>query len=225
MPWPANSSACSGSSPLAPGHYPPYFGGSSPGAWPTANLGIYNVPMNLIPIESGVWRLEIFDWAAGDVGSIASWRLEGDTGSGPIPYFTGGVSTQGCIARISATGQPSASGANSCVIAIISVESQKSGLIFYGIDNTGFTPTPWGSGYLCVKPPRQRTPIQSSGGGIAPCSGVLMLDWDAYQGANPGALGNPFIPGRKAFVQGWYRDPVASKVSQMSNALEMTYVP
>jgi hypothetical protein len=224
--WPPSSSACTGSAVLPPGLYPPYFGGNSLGTWPSANHGIYNLPyLEQIPMEAGVWRLEIFDWAAGDVGSIASWRLEGDTGNGPLPYFTGGVSTAGCVARISATSQPSASGATSCVIAIIAVEHQKSGLIFYGIDNTGFTPTPWGSGFLCVKSPRQRTPLQNSGGGTPPCSGTLILDWDAYQAGNPAALGNPFIAGRKVFVQGWYRDPPAQKVSQMSNAVELTYLP
>jgi hypothetical protein len=169
--------------------------------------------------------LEIFDWVAGSIGRVSSWRLEGDTGTGPTVYCTSGTSANGCVPAISATHQPSASLAHGCLITIVDADAQRSGLIFYGIDNTGFTPTTWGTGFLCSKVALQRTGLQSTGGNTYLCSGTLTLDWNAYQTSHPTALGNPFIAGRKAYVQGWNRDPASQKVSVMSNALEMTYQP
>ena len=76
-----------------------------------------------------------------------------------------------------------------------------------------------------MKQPIQRTPIQNSGGTFAACNGSYLLDWDAYQAANPLALGNPWSVDDKVYVQAWFRDPLAVKSTNLSNALEMTYVP
>jgi hypothetical protein len=76
-----------------------------------------------------------------------------------------------------------------------------------------------------VKPPTQRTPIQDSGGTSGACDGSYVLDWNAYQSTNPLALGNPWGVGAKVYVQAWFRDPVAVKSTNLSNALEMTYLP
>ena len=51
------------------------------------------------------------------------------------------------------------------------------------------------------------------------------LDWNAFQSANPSALGHPWTAGSKAEVQAWYRDPPASKTTNLSNAVELTYSP
>jgi hypothetical protein len=146
----------------------------------------------------------------------------------PTAYCTAGTSTNGCVPSISATDQPSVSQATTCVIDVTGVEGQRSGILFYGIDNSGFAPLPWGSGgasFLCVKPPTQRTPAQSSGGTVAACDGALTLDWNAFQTSFPGSLGNPFSPGDKVYVQGWYRDPPAVKTTNLTDAVELTYVP
>jgi hypothetical protein len=100
--------------------------------------------------------------------------------------------------------------------------------VFYGINQTGFTPAPWAAGstsFLCVKGPTQRTGSVNSGGTINLCNGVLTLNWNAYQSGNPTAVGNPWSAGNKVYVQGWYRDPPAPKTTNLSNALEMTYQP
>ena len=76
-----------------------------------------------------------------------------------------------------------------------------------------------------MKPPAQRTAIQSSGGTLNLCNGSYVLDWNAYQIANPFALGNPWSVDTKVYVQSWFRDPPAPKSTNLSNALEMTYVP
>jgi hypothetical protein len=147
--------------------------------------------------------------------------------SGPVSYCTAGTSTAGCNATLTASAQPSVTQANPCVLTTSNVEGQKSGILFYGIDNTGYSPAQWGTGssFLCVKAPTQRTTTQSSGGTLGLCDGVIALDWNAYQLANPTSLGNPFVAGAKVYAQCWYRDPPASKTTSLSDAVEMTYAP
>ena len=143
-------------------------------------------------------------------------------------YCTAGTTTNGCSAAITADHNPSVSFANPCNVSVGSVEGQKSGIVFYGINNTGFVPGPWASGsasLLCVKHPTQRTPIQNSGGTFGLCDGVLALDWNAFQQAHPSALGNPWNAGSKAYVQAWFRDPLAAKGTNLSNALVLIFHP
>jgi hypothetical protein len=114
--------------------------------------------------------------------------------------------------------------ANSCIVTVNAVEGQKSGIMFYGI--AGPAMAPWnGSSFLCVKAPVQRTGTQLSGGTANACDGALVLDWNAYQTANPTSLGNPWAVGNKAWLQGWFRDPPAIKTTNLSDGLEMTYQP
>ena len=127
---------------------------------------------------------------------------------------------------ISATGNPNVAHSNSCVITVANVEGQKSGLVFYGLSPA--SGTPWcfgGNSFLCVKAPTQRTLSQNSGGLVGNCNGSLTLDWNAYQLANPTALGNPWSAGGKAYAQGWFRDPPSCKTTFLSEALDMTYLP
>ncbi|MCC7012784.1 MAG: hypothetical protein IT454_09505 [Planctomycetes bacterium] len=150
----------------------------------------------------------------------------------PVPpivtYCTAGTSTNGCVPAITASAQPSVTLANPCLISVSALEGQKNGLLFYGVNNSGFTPNAWGVGgtsFLCVKAPTQRMSTQSTGGNVGQCDGALSEDWNAYQGGNPGALGNPFAAGQKVYVQAWYRDPAAVKTTNLSNGLELTCQP
>jgi subtilisin-like proprotein convertase family protein len=215
---------CPGSGDVLPGDYLQNFG-----TWNSGDLGIFNTPLSAIPIANGNWTLTVYDWAAGDVGALADWQLCFDSGpSGPTTYCTAGTTTNGCNAAITGTAQPSASLANPCVLNVANVEGQKQGLIFYGVNNSGFTPSSWGTGstsFLCVKSPNQRTGTQTSGGTAGGCAGSFTLDWNAYQAANPGALGNPFLTGSKVYAQAWFRDPPAPKTTNLSDALEMTVQP
>jgi hypothetical protein len=148
--------------------------------------------------------------------------------SGPVSYCTAGTSTNGCLPAITADAQPSATLATACNISVAGVEGQKSGLVFYGIDNSSYSPLPWGIGgssYLCVKAPTQRMPTQVSGGNVGQCDGSLTQDWNAFQAANPSSLGNPFSAGQKVYLQAWYRDPSAVKSTNLSDGLELTLVP
>jgi hypothetical protein len=173
-------------------------------------------------------EFRLYDRALSSQEIAATWNVPLGGGGGPIVYCTAGTSSHGCVPAIGADHQPSVTQANPCNLSIANVEGQKSGLIFYGVDNSGFAPLPWGSGgasFLCVKPPTQRTPPQSSGGTAGMCDGSLALDWNAFQLANPGSLGNPWMAGSKAFAQGWYRDPPAVKTTNLSDAVELTYAP
>lgn len=146
---------------------------------------------------------------------------------GPTTYCTAGVSTNFCIAQISANTQPNVANSAGCVITTSGLPGNRQGQVFYGIDNSGFTPSVWGgssaSSYLCVKAPTKRLGANLNSGGTAGlCNGTFVVDWDAFQAANPTALGNPWALGDKVFVQSWYRDPLAAKTSNLSNALELT---
>jgi subtilisin-like proprotein convertase family protein len=141
-----------------------------------------------------------------------------------LSYCTAGTTTNGCTADISASNQPSVTQANPCTISVADVEGQKSGLIFYSV--SGQLIQAWNaSSFLCVKAPTQRSNTQVSGGTVGQCNGTLSLDWNAFQNANPTALGNPFSAGNKVQVQAWFRDPPAGKATNLSNAIELTYVP
>jgi len=199
------------------------------GTWPSGSSGILNTDLETIPIANGTWNLVFYDWYVGvDDGNLASWDLCFDVQSGPTTYCTAGTSTNGCVPSISASAQPSATLAHACNVTIASVEGQKFGIIFYGINNSGFTPAPWSAGsssFLCVKGPTQRTGSVGSGGTIGLCNGALTLDWNAFQTANPLSVGNPFSSGDHVYMQGWYRDPPAPKTTNLSNALDLTMTP
>jgi subtilisin-like proprotein convertase family protein len=181
---------------------------------------------------NGTWTLSVYDNASPDSGLFTRWDLSirtyGPTISPPTSFCTAGTTAHNCAASISGSANPSVSFANPCAVTVASVEGQKTGVIFYGIDNAGYAPIPWSLGsssLLCVKAPTQRTGTQSSGGANNACNGVLALDWNAFIAGHPSALGLPFIAGDKVYVQAWFRDPPSAKTTSLSNALEMTYQP
>ncbi len=195
------------------------------GSWPSGTNNIFNTPIDQIPVASGNWTLTIYDWAGGDTGFLGEWKLCFDSGPAvPVAFCTAGTTTNGCAASISANANPSASLAGPCNITVTNVEGQKSGLIFYSV--TGQLIQGWNaSSFLCVKAPTQRSNTQVSGGTVGQCNGTLSLDWNAFQLANPTALGNPWAAGNQAWAQAWFRDPPAGKATNLSNAIEMTYLP
>ena len=147
---------------------------------------------------------------------------------GVTVYCTAGTTSSGCVPSISATGVASASSSSGFTISAVFVEGLKQGILFYGIDNTGFSPAPWtatSTSYLCVKHPTQRTGAQNSGGSFGQCDGVLDLDWNAYNAAHPGALGAPFSAGQHVFAQGWFRDPLSPKTTMLTDAIEFILAP
>ena len=144
-------------------------------------------------------------------------------------YCTTSTTTNGCSPAIGGTGTPSASALSSgFTIFVTGMEGQKQGIVFYGLDNTGFTPLQWSASstsYLCVKLPTQRTPSQNSGGTFSACDGAMSLDWNAFRAANPTALGAPYSIGQHVYAQVWFRDPPAPKTTNLTDAVEFSLLP
>ncbi len=143
-------------------------------------------------------------------------------------YCTSSTTTLGCAPRMGATGSPSASASSGFVLRATDVEPQRLGVVFYGLDNGGFTPLPWAAGstsWFCVRPPTQRGPITNSGGVLAQCTGVISLDWSAFVHAAPGSLGAPFVGGETVNAQAWFRDPTAPRGTNLSDALRFSVLP
>jgi hypothetical protein len=219
---PASAFSCSGGL-IAPGIYRQFFG-----AWPSGAAGVANTPLGALPVTSGVYTLRIYDWyVISDSGSLTSWELCFESAPAPQSYCTAGTTTSGCNALLGANTQPNVAHNAGLTLTVSGVEGQKQGLVFYGLDNSGFTPAPWGTGtsWLCVKAPTQRTPNVATGGTAGACDGVISLNWDAYFLANPTALGLPFAAGQHVYAQAWFRDPPAPKTTNLSNAIELTVQP
>jgi hypothetical protein len=142
-------------------------------------------------------------------------------------YCTSGFTASGCQAQITANGTPSATQSSGFTISAFNVEGQKQGILFYGINNAGFTPTSWGGGssWLCVKSPIQRMGVQFTGGTVGSCDGTMAIDWNAYRNAHPSALGNPFPVGTAVYAQGWFRDPPSPKTTSLTNGLVFHVCP
>jgi len=132
--------------------------------------------------------------------------------------------SNGCIPKIDANKPPNITHTSGCMITVTAVEGLKNGIMFYGLAPHAGA---WcaGSNLLCVKSPTARTGNQASGGTANMCDGSMVLDWDLYQTTHLGALGQPWLSGVHAYVQGWFRDPPACKTTYLSQALDMTYVP
>ncbi len=174
------------------------------------------------------------DGAGGKLYSVGSMQLPGRqpyviervSSCAPGAYCTGATTSGGCAPRMSAVGTPSASAASGYTLRITGADGQRSGLIFYG--TSGRQAQVWAAGsssFLCVKPPTQRTPLQSSGGTSGACDGTLAVDWSAFLASNSTALGQPLVSGEVFQSQGWLRDPLAAKSTALSDALEFVLVP
>jgi subtilisin-like proprotein convertase family protein len=180
---------------------------------------------------NGTWTLDVRDDFANDTGTFVRWDLFLETcaTSAPTVYcnpIAPGTSS-GCLPVLSAPTNPNVAHSGSCLLTLTQVEGAKSGLFFYGVN--GSQQLSWcngvGSSFFCVRPPTQRTTPMVSGGSAGQCNGVFVLDWNAFQIANPGSIGSPFGVGDTVDVQGWFRDPGSCKTTFLSPAAELVYQP
>ncbi len=150
-----------------------------------------------------------------------------EVGALSLTYCTAGTSGIGCVPSIAPIGAPSATAASQFTIRVSGVDGQRTGTIFYSVDDPDLGALPWGatSSSFCLKLPVQRTPAQATGGSVGACDGQLQLNWNSFVSANSGALGAPFTAGTTIHAQGWYRDPANSKTSSLSNALAIEINP
>jgi hypothetical protein len=160
-------------------------------------------------------------------GTINGVQLrEGQPGASVGTYCTSGTTTNGCVPIVAGLGTPSASAPYGFTIIAANVEGQKQGIIFYGI--SGQQAQPWASGsssYLCVKAPTQRMVTINSGGDSGACNGTLATDWNYFMANNPSALGNPRTVGQAFDAQAWFRDPPATKTTNLSAGVHFTLGP
>ena len=196
-------------------------------AWSAANNTIYSLDVSGVLCSFDVAN----SYARQNLWTFSNTAFDGLAGAGvvvPMTFCTAGTTTNGCNASIGGSGTASATAGSGFSITVSNVEGVKSGIIFYGINNSGFTPTVWGNGgtsYLCARPPLQRTAVQSSGGTLGACDGVLSIDWNAFRASRPTALGAPFFAGQNVFAQGWFVDPPAVRSTNLSNGLQFAVGP
>ncbi len=145
----------------------------------------------------------------------------------PTTYCTAGTSVLGCSPTITSVGFPSASASSGFTLMSSFVDSNQTGLFFYGVTNTSFVPVQWGTtgtSFFCVKAPVWRMGPTNSGG-TGGCTGSFAQDWNAYMAANPGVLGNPRIAGSSFDAQLWMRDPPSQKTTILSDGLRFVLAP
>lgn len=154
----------------------------------------------------------------------AAFKISGE--AAPVVYCSAGISEppSTCAPTIGSIGYPHVSQALGFTVQVTNMPVGRSGIIFYSI--FGRASVQWGAGgsTFCMLTPVQRMNLLTSVG-TATCDGVMGQDWLAFLALNPGALGNPFAAGTVVQAQGWYRDPGASKNTNLSDALEWTCLP
>jgi hypothetical protein len=144
-----------------------------------------------------------------------------------VSYCTAGTSASGCQATLSAAGAASATAATGFTLTSSSVEGDKDGLYFFGVN--GRQANPWGSGtsYQCVIPPVARAGLLAASGTNGACDGGFSQDLNALwcpgcpkPAKNPGA-------GTTTQAQLWYRDPLntSNRTTSLSDALEFEVGP
>jgi hypothetical protein len=124
----------------------------------------------------------------------------------------------------SSVGLPSASSQQPFTVRFTNLNKNVNGVVFYGIN--GPVSVAWSpESNLCVKSPTQRLSgvpgaFGTTGGTTATCSGSFSFDFNpVLQGAMPGMLGTPMAAGQSVDVQGWQRDPLSAKHTNLTDAL------
>ena len=139
----------------------------------------------------------------------------------PASYCTAKTNSQGCVPAIGYSGTPSATLAAPFDVTASQVINNKNGLLFYGYWSHNL---PFQGGFLCVKAPTLRTPIQNSGGNAGPddCSGMYSFDFNAHiqTGLDP-----RLQFGRTVFAQYWCRDPASASTTGLTDGLRFVIGP
>lgn len=143
----------------------------------------------------------------------------------PESYCTAGTSSQGCTAVLTASGTPSVSSGSPFNLNVVGAAGQRTSLLVYGI--SGRQSAAWGpSSFACVRAPRQRTGLQSTGGTAGACNGAFVVDWNAFVASHPLALGSPWLALTPVQAQAYVRDPQSGAPgSVLSNAIEFYALP
>lgn len=171
-----------------------------------------------------VWTSASADLVPGDLNADFDVfaRDRGFDGA-PAVYCVAAPNSLGCPPVLASSGAPSASSGAGFVVQATGLLNQRSGLFYYG--TAGATAVPFGTGTMCVRAPRMRTAVQSTGGSALPandCSGMLALDFNAFT-----ALGTDpaLVAGAEVWLQGWSRDPASPSKTHLTRALHFQLGP
>lgn len=158
------------------------------------------------------------DGTRSDIGALV---FDPTYAPGPDVYCTAKINSLGCTPSISASGLASATSGAPFTIACVNELNQRPGLLFYGFEPHDLA---FQGGWLCVRPPTRRTPVQDSGGsiGVNDCSGVYSLDLNPLIQAG---LDPALQPGALVYAQFWSRDPGASFNTNRSDAVRFGVAP
>jgi hypothetical protein len=128
-------------------------------------------------------------------------------------YCTAKLNSELCLPAIGWSGLPSTTSSAPFLVSASQLVANKNGLLFYGHARHAGS---FQGGTLCVQSPVRRTPVQSSGG-AGPCGGAFSFDMNAWiqSGADP-----LLVSGATVDCQYWYRDPLDSFGTGLSDALE-----
>lgn len=149
----------------------------------------------------------------------AIWQRSGPS-CGASSYCTAKVSSSGCVPSMQSSGSPSLSAPASFQISTLNVERDKAGVMFVGLN--GRASAPFQGGILCVAPPLYRLSAANSGG-AATCQGAFQ--YTLADVMNQPAAGPMLAAGLQVQCQTWFRDPLASSTSGLSDGLEITLCP
>ncbi len=135
-------------------------------------------------------------------------------------YCSAGTSINGCVAQLTASGEPSASSGTGLMLTTRDLDGQRSALSFLSVSYPLVQPwAPGNSSSLCVTPPIVRTALSFSAGTFGACDGSISVD------ANSFIAPTPWNAGQIVFAQTWVRDPLAPKRSLLSNGLAFELGP
>ena len=138
----------------------------------------------------------------------------------PSVYCQAKLNSAGCLPSIDWSGNPTLSGLDNLLVRATSVVNQQLGVQIWSL---GSANVPFQGGTLCLASPVVRAPAANSGGTPTPahdCSGTLSFPWThAYMGTQG------MLAGTSVFAQFWYRDPLSSFGTGLTNALSFTLCP
>ena len=192
------------------------------GGWQAFGAGADGSVVALETLQLPHGRREL--WISGSFVQFdgqVSQRIARYSESAPCPpqsYCTAKLNSQGCLPVIGSSGTPSLT-TNDFHVTATNVLNQKNGLLFWGYARAS---NPYQGGYLCVKAPLTRTPLQNTGGNAPPddCSGNLDFHFSASYLASRNVLA-----GERLFSQYWHRDPASPQPSGLTRGLSFLVEP
>jgi len=139
----------------------------------------------------------------------------------PGTYCTPKVNSLGCSPSINFSGTADVNSSTPFLIGCTNQINQKAGIVFYSHEPISAA---FQGGFLCVKAPHKRTPLQNSGGSAtgSDCTGTFSFDFNAriQSGVDP-----TLVAGAEIYCQYWSRDGQSASSTSLSNALRFLIQP